>query len=127
MKIKFFILIILSFITKLYGEKLSARACLLVKNVLKNEPWMKTISVVEFQADAKNDMTENLHKCLPIDVTKVLMEVKDKKRFDDMRIHSPGLNVLIFNRIHTNHELKLKMYRVSFPFIITLNSILKKL
>lgn len=118
MKLRILIINFLIFYSKFCAEMLSDSACLITQNVLANEPWMKTISIVNFWTDAKNDVIENLHKCLPETVTKVLLEVKDKEEFDKMRIHNPVFNILIFNKIVKNHDQKLKIIGVSIDLDI---------
>lgn len=76
-------------------SKLPVVACKIVSDVLKKEIWMKTIAIVNFKNNFEDDVVESLQKCLPMEISTLLIDMKNFNIRKTQRIHSPTMAVII--------------------------------
>lgn len=77
MKLKLLPLIILGIYyanTSQNLQNLSQSACKIVEDVHKKESWTKTIAIVNFEKGFEKSEIDNLIKCLPAEVTVVMID-----------------------------------------------------
>lgn len=75
-------------------SKLAESACKIVGDVLKKENWMKTIAIVKFENNFNEKVINSLIKCLPMEITVVLINVKNFN-MNSVRIHQVAMVVMI--------------------------------
>jgi hypothetical protein len=68
---------------------------------MKKEFWIKTIAIVEFQNNFQNDVMENLLKCLPMEISTLLLNVSGKFDLTQKWNHNPSMVVMIVDKLKT--------------------------
>jgi hypothetical protein len=76
------------------SSKLLETACKVVSEVHRKENWMKTIALVKFKNNFEDDVAEKLQKCLPMEISTLLIDMKSFN-MSTQRTHSPTMAVLL--------------------------------
>jgi hypothetical protein len=58
-------------------QNLPESACKIASEVIKKEPWMKTLAIVNFEKNYDEKSIDNLAECLQLEITVVMIDAID--------------------------------------------------
>lgn len=105
------------------NSKLPESACEIFSEVFKKEPWIKTVAIVKFKNNFDASVIDDLVKCLPIDITVVLIDV-DKFKVDRRNIRKSHYVILLLDDINDLGQKVIIKCDLDFYFLLANKNLL---
>lgn len=77
-------------------------SCKVVSEMIRREPWIKTVAIVIFENDFETDVVNDLLQCMPPEISHLVLDLKIVRDTDaeNWNIHNPNFVIIIADELN---------------------------
>ena len=77
-------------------------SCKVVSEMIRREPWIKTLAIVIFKNYFESDIVNNLLQCMPPEISNLVLDLKIVSDTDavNWNIHNPQFVIIIADELN---------------------------